>query len=65
MLAAKLVLFPWDGANDTAQELLSRAFPGTTICDNQNGTVSILPVSALQAGHGLNPLPAGIRAVIT
>ena len=63
MLAAKLSLWTWDGANDTAQELLSRIFPGSTICDNQNGTVTVHPVSTLQSEQKLYPLPAGVRAV--
>ena len=65
VIAAKLAMFNWDGANDTAQELLTRIFPGSTICDNQDGTVTVHPVSALQAEQGLYPLPAGVRAVIS
>ena len=63
VLAAKLSLWTWDGANDTAQALLSRIFPGSMICDNQNGTVTVHPVSALQSGRQLYPLSAGIRAI--
>ena len=63
LLAAKLSLWTWDGANDTAQVLLTRIFPGSTICDNQNGTVTVHPVSALQSGRQLYPVPAGVRAV--
>ncbi len=64
VIAAKLALFPWDGANDTAQEILSRVFPGSTICDNQDGTVTVHTVSALQAEQKLFPLPAGVRAIV-
>ena len=61
----KLVLFTWDGSNDTAQSLLSRLFPGSTICDNCNGTVTIHPVSALQSDQKIYPLPAGVRVIIS
>ena len=64
VIAAKLALFPWDGANDTAQETLARIFPGSTICDNQDGTATVHTVSALQAEQKLFPLPAGVRAVV-
>ena len=63
-LSAKLVLFTWDGANDSAQSLLTRLFPGSTLCDNCNGTVTIHPVSALQADQQIYPLPTGVRAII-
>ena len=62
-LSAKLVLFTWDGANDSAQAILTRLFTGSTLCDNCNGTVTIHPVSALQAEYGLFPIPAGIRVI--
>ena len=64
-LSAKLALFTWDGANDSAQALLSHLFPGSTICDNCNGTVTIHPVSALQSARQIYPLPAGVRAIIS
>ena len=63
VLAAKLFLWTWDGANDTAQALLTRIFPGSMICDNQNGTVSVHPVSALQSVQQLYPVPTGVRAI--
>ena len=63
-LSAKLILFTWDGANDTAQALLTRLFPGSTLCDNCNGTVTIHPVSTLQSAQQIYPLPAGARAII-
>ena len=65
ILRAKLVLWTWDGANDTAQGVMDRICPGSTICDNCDGTVSIHAASALQAEQGLYPLPAGVRAVIS
>ena len=65
VLSSRLVFFNWDGANDTGQALLSQCFPGSTICDNQNGTVTVHPVSALQSGQKLYPLPAGVGAVIS
>lgn len=64
-LSAKLILFTWDGANDTAQALLTRLFPGSTLCDNCNGTVTIHPVSALQSAQQIYPLPTGVRAIIS
>ena len=63
VLSAKLVFFTWDGANDTAQLLLTQALPGSTICDNQNGTVTVHPASALQSAQKLYPLPAGVRVI--
>ena len=65
ILRAKLVLWTWDGANDTAQGVMDRICPGSAICDNCDGTVSIHAASALQAEQGLYPLPAGVRAVIS
>ena len=64
VLSSRLTLFTWDGANDTGQALLSRIFSGSTICDNQNGTVAVHPVSALQTAQKLYPLPAGVRAIV-
>ena len=63
VLLAKLSLWTWDGANDTVQELLSRIFPDSTICDNQNGTVTVHPVSAQQSAQQLYPIPAGVRPI--
>lgn len=65
VLSVKLSIWNWDGANDTAQALLTENFPGSTICDNQNGTATIRVVSALQRDQALYPLPAGIQATIT
>ena len=64
-LATKLALFTWDGSNDSAQELLSNLFPGSTLCDNCDGTVTVHPVSALQSGQKLFPLPAGVGLVVS
>ena len=64
-LLAKLSLFTWDGSNDSAQVLLTRFFPGSTICDNCNGTVTVHPISALQSAQKIYPLPAGVRAIIS
>ena len=64
-LSAKLTLFTWDGANDTAQALMTRLFPGSTLCDNCNGTVTVYPVSSLQEEQKLYPVPAGVRAIIS
>jgi len=64
-LSARLVLFTWDGSNDSAQMLLARLFPGSTLCDNCDGTVTVHPVSALQSVQKICPLPAGVRAIIS
>ncbi len=64
-LAAKLAMFGWDGANDTAQELLNRLFPGSTVSDNCDGTVNVHTVSALQSEQKLFPMPAGVRAIVS
>ncbi len=64
-LAARLAMFGWDGANDTAQELLTKLFPGSTIADNCNGTVNVHTVSSLQSDQKLFPLPAGVQAIIS
>ncbi len=62
-LLAKFALFNWDGTNETAQTLLESIFPGSTISDNGDGTVTVHPISALQAQYRLWPVPAGISAV--
>ena len=64
-LLAKLALFTWDGTNGTAQPLLDSIFPGSTICDGGNGTVSVHTVSPLQEQYGLYPLPAGVKPLVT
>ena len=64
-LRAKLLLYTWDGTNGTAQALMTRLFPGSTVCDNCNGTVTVHPVSALQSDNYLYPIPAGVRAIIS
>ena len=59
-LRAKFALFTWDGTNETAQPLLESVFPGSTISDNGDGTVTVHPVSALQEQYRLGPVPAGV-----
>ena len=61
-LLAKFALFTWDGTNGTAQPLLTSVFPGSTISDNGDGTVTVHPISALQETYHLYPVPAGISA---
>ena len=63
-LRAKLLLYTWDGTNNTSQALMARLFPGSTICDNCDGTVIVHPATALQSENHLYPVPAGIRAII-
>ena len=59
-LLAKFALFTWDGTNGNAQPLLTSVFPGSTISDNGDGTVTVHPVSALQEQYHLWPVPAGV-----
>ena len=59
-LLAKFALFTWDGTNETAQLLLESIFPGSTLSDNGDGTVTVRPVSALQEQYRLWPVPAGV-----
>ena len=59
-LLAKFTLFTWDGTNGTAQPLLESVFPGSTISDNGDGTVTVYPISALQEQYRLWPVPAGV-----
>ena len=62
-LLAKFALFTWDGTNETVKPLLTRIFPGSTLCDNGDGTVTVHTVSPLQEASRLYPLPAGVRAL--
>ena len=64
-LVAKLAMLGWDGANDSAQEVLTKLFPGSTIADNCNGTVNVHTVSELQAEQRLYPVPAGIQVAVS
>ena len=64
-LLAWLYLVNWNGTNETAQAVLSSAFPGSTISDNVNGTVTVHAVDPMQEEYGLYPLPAGVGAVMT
>ncbi len=64
-LLAKLLLYTWDGTSESAQELITRLFPGSTFCDNCDGTVAVHPVSDLQRDQKLYPLPAGVRDVVS
>ncbi len=59
-LLAKFALFTWDGTNETAGQLLESVFPGSTLSDNGNDTVTVYPVSALQEQYRLWPVPAGV-----
>ena len=64
-LAAKLAMLEWDGANDSAQEVLNQLFPGSTISDNCDGTVGVHVASELQADQRLYPVPAGIQVAVS
>ena len=65
VLLASFAICNWDGTNETAQAVLSSAFPGSTISDNVNGTVTVRTASQLQADYRLFPLPAGVQAAIS
>ena len=65
VLRAKLILWTWDGANETAQGIMDRICPGSTICDNGDGTVTVSGVSALQEQYALWPVPAGVHAIVS
>ena len=54
-LLAKLALWTWDGTNETVQEVLDLALPGTRMTDNGDGTVTVT------GDRDLVPVPAGIR----
>ena len=62
-LLAKFALWTWDGTNETAQPLLDGIFPGSTLSDNGNGTVTVHTVNQLQETYCLYPLPAGVLAL--
>ena len=61
-LLAKFALWTWDGTSETAQPLLDSIFPGSTLSDNGDGTVTVHTVSQLQETFCLYPLPAAILA---
>jgi len=63
-LQARLLLYTWDGANDSAREILSRAFPGSLVLDNCDGTVTVTHLPAHAADRGLCPVPAGVRTIV-
>lgn len=65
MLLAFFTICNWNGTNETVQAVLSSAFPGSTISDNGNGTVTVHTVSQMQADYGLYPLPAGVQAALS
>ena len=56
-LLAKLALWTWDGTNETAQDVLDLALPGTRMTDNGDGTVTVT------GDRELVPVPAGIKAI--
>ncbi len=56
-ILAKLALWTWDGTNETVQEVLDLALPGTRMTDNGDGTVTVT------GDRDLVPVPAGIKAI--
>jgi hypothetical protein len=59
-LLAKFALFTWNGTNETTQPLLESIFPGSTLSDNGDGTVTVHPVSPMQEAYRLWPVPSGV-----
>ena len=64
LIRIKLILWGWDGRNDSVQDVLDQAMPGATLSDNCNGSVT-LHTAGTQPGEltELFPVPAGIRAI--
>ena len=54
-ILAKLALWTWDGTNETAQDVLDLALPGTRMTDNGDGTVTVT------GNRNLVPVPAGVK----
>ena len=64
LIRIKLILWGWDGRNDSVQGVLDRAIPGATLSDNCNGSVTLHPAGTLPGeAEELFPVPAGIRAI--
>ena len=62
VLLRKLKRCRWDGTNETVPEFLEE---GETLCDNDNGTVSVQPPAPLPLLAGeLLPVPLGIKTII-
>ena len=68
LLQTKTLLWTWDGTNAAVPDLLSGTFPGASLCDNADGSVTITSGSEqLPPGVPLKelfPVPAGIRVII-
>ena len=56
-LLAKLALWTWDGTNETVQDVLDLALPGTRMTDNGDGTVTVT------GNRDLVLVPAGVRVI--
>ena len=67
-LKTKLILWRWDGTNESVPALLTEAFPGqgVTLRDNGDMTVTAYNAAALPASAEiLLPLPAGVELIET
>jgi len=67
-LKAKLILWRWDGTNESVSALIAEAFPGqgVTLTDNGDMTVTAYNAAALPASAEiLLPLPAGVELIET
>ena len=64
LIRIKLILWGWDGRNDSVQDVLDRAMPGATLSDHCDGSVVLHPAGALPgAAAELFPVPAGVNAI--
>ena len=62
VLLRKLKRCRWDGTNETVPDFLEE---GETLCDNDNGTVSVQPPAPLPLpAVELLPVPLGIKTII-
>ena len=63
-LQDKLLLWGWDGTNETVPDILNAILPGGTQCDNGDGTITLRPSGSLSApAKDLFCIPAGVRAI--
>ena len=64
---AKLVLWRWDGTNQSVSSLLAEAFPGqnVTLTDNGNMTITAGNTENLPGDpEELMPVPVGVRLIV-
>ena len=65
LIRIKLILWGWDGRNDSVQDVLDQAMPGATLSDNCDGSMTLHPAGTLPGeAEALFPVPAGIRVIL-